>query len=318
MSYEGNSEIYRINPGDGARRRRGSPTTRPSTARPSFSPDGSQIAFVSNRQGSPQIFVMPATGGGGAKRVTFQGKYNQTPRWNPRADKPQIAFTGRDERGVFDIFILDVKTGQDRPRHAGPGLEPGSRPGRPTGACWPTSRRRGGLFVSNPETHHEVADLARQRVVAVLGPGAAALRRRVSAATSVRDHRHRHQHDVAAGGARRRRAGRVEVLDERAEITRLGRGIGTDGGWAAQGIDAHAGVLRDYARDRARARRAHRRRRHRGAAARAERARLPRCPPREILGVPVEVIDGEREAALTFRAVAASFPAETGERIAWR
>ena len=50
--------------------------------------------------------------GGGAKRVTFQGKYNQTPRWSPRTDKPQIAFTGRDERGVFDVFILDVKTGR--------------------------------------------------------------------------------------------------------------------------------------------------------------------------------------------------------------
>ncbi|HLK89784.1 MAG TPA: hypothetical protein VKZ18_07815, partial [Polyangia bacterium] len=110
MSYEGNSEIYRIDPSDG--RVEGRLTNNPAIdSSPCYSPDGAQIAFVSNRQGSPQIFVMSAMGGG-AKRVTFQGKYNQTPRWSPRADKPQIAFTGRDERGVFDVFILDVKSGK--------------------------------------------------------------------------------------------------------------------------------------------------------------------------------------------------------------
>ena len=92
---------------------------------PAFSPDGSQLAFVSSRQGSPQIFVMPA-GGGAARRVTFQGKYNQTPRWNPRSDKQQIAFTGRDERGVFDVFVLDVKTGKIDRVTPGSGLEHGS------------------------------------------------------------------------------------------------------------------------------------------------------------------------------------------------
>ena len=52
--------------------------------------------------------MMPATGGA-AKRVTFQGKYTSTPRFSPRADKPQLAFTGRDERGVFDVFALDSR-----------------------------------------------------------------------------------------------------------------------------------------------------------------------------------------------------------------
>jgi TolB protein len=121
---------------------------------PAFSPDGSQIAFVSNRQGSPQIFLMPASGGA-AKRVTFQGKYNQTPRFSPRTDKPQIAFTGRDERGVFDVFILDVKSGRvDRlTQNKGSNLDP---TWSPDGRLVAYVSSRGGIFVSNPETHHEV------------------------------------------------------------------------------------------------------------------------------------------------------------------
>ncbi len=153
MSYEGNSEIYRIDPADGRIEAR--LTNSPSIdSSPSFSPDGSQIAFVSNRQGSPQIFVMSANGTG-AKRVTFQGKYNQTPRWSPRADKPQIAFTGRDERGVFDLFLLDVRSGKiDRLTQGhGSNLDP---TWSPDGRLLAYVSSRGGIFVQNPETHHEV------------------------------------------------------------------------------------------------------------------------------------------------------------------
>lgn len=153
LSYEGNSEIYRISPDDGRVEAR--LTNNPAIdSSPAFSPDGSQIAFVSNRQGSPQIFVMAASGGA-AKRVTFLGKYNQTPRWSPRADKSQIAFTGRDERGVFDIFILDVKSGKvDRVTQGkGSNLDP---TWSPDGKLLAYTSSRGGLFVNNPETHHEV------------------------------------------------------------------------------------------------------------------------------------------------------------------
>ncbi|HVT06137.1 MAG TPA: translocation protein TolB [Polyangia bacterium] len=153
MSYEGNSEIYRIDPTDGRIEAR--LTNNPAIdSSPCFSPDGSQIAFVSNRQGSPQIFVMSASGGG-AKRVTFQGKYNQTPRWSPRPDKPQIAFTGRDERGVFDLFLLDVRTGKvDRLTQGhGSNLDP---TWSPDGRLLAYVSSRGGLFIQNPETHHEV------------------------------------------------------------------------------------------------------------------------------------------------------------------
>jgi TolB protein len=152
MSYEGNAELYRIGT-DGTKQAR--LTSNPGIdSSPSFSPDGSQIAFVSNRGGSPQIYLMPSSGGA-AKRLTFQGKYNQTPRWSPRADKPQIAFTGRDERGVFDVFIIDVKSGKiDRlTQGKGSNLDP---TWSPDGRLIAYASSRGGLWVQNPETHHEV------------------------------------------------------------------------------------------------------------------------------------------------------------------
>jgi len=154
LSHEGNSEIYKISSDDG--RVLGRLTQSPAIdSSPSYSADGSQIAFVSNRQGSPQIFVMPSSGGA-AKRVTFQGKYNQTPRFSPRSDKPQIAFTGRDEKGAFDVFILDLKTTKiERVVAAGKGsnLDP---TWSPDGRLLAYTSSRGGLFIYNPETRHEV------------------------------------------------------------------------------------------------------------------------------------------------------------------
>jgi TolB protein len=76
---------------------------------PTWSPDGRRIAFVSDRSGSPQLFVMNADGSA-QRRLTFQGNYNQTPQWSPRGDL--IAFTARDERKVFDVFVVSPDTGQ--------------------------------------------------------------------------------------------------------------------------------------------------------------------------------------------------------------
>jgi exopolyphosphatase / guanosine-5'-triphosphate,3'-diphosphate pyrophosphatase len=100
------------------------------------------------------------------------------------------------------------------------------------------------------------------------------------------------------------------VVAERAEITRLGRGIGADGGLGRQGIERTLAVLADYAAIA----------KERGAAIhaigteglrRASNAQEFLVPAAQILGTAVEVIDGDREAALTFLAASRAFPEAT-------
>jgi exopolyphosphatase / guanosine-5'-triphosphate,3'-diphosphate pyrophosphatase len=98
----------------------------------------------------------------------------------------------------------------------------------------------------------------------------------------------------------------VEPIEEIAEITRLGRGIGRNGALDAEAIARTLAVLRRFAT-------AAQRHGARIAAIGTEALRrAPNAdaflgPAAEILGTKVEVIDGEREAALTFRAVVTSF-----------
>jgi exopolyphosphatase/guanosine-5'-triphosphate,3'-diphosphate pyrophosphatase len=99
----------------------------------------------------------------------------------------------------------------------------------------------------------------------------------------------------------------VHVLAERAEITRLGRGIGKDGGLGGPGIERTLAVLTDYVA-LARAQEAALYAIGTEALRRAPNARDFLEPAAQILGAPVEVIDGDREAALSFLAALRSFP----------
>ena len=109
LSQDGNSEIYLLaRTGQILKRLTNNPYIDTS---PSWSPDGSRIAFVSDRHGSPQIWMMNADGSN-QHLITFKGKYNQTPVWCPRKDTPLIAFTARDEKLAFDIFTINVDSGE--------------------------------------------------------------------------------------------------------------------------------------------------------------------------------------------------------------
>ena len=152
LSFEGNAELYKISPADGKiiARLTNSPSID-SSASPS--PGGDQIAFVSDRQGTPQIYLMSSSGGA-ARRLTFQGNYNQTPRFCPQKDTPLIAFTGRDERLVFDIFLYDMRSGKiDRVTQSqGSNFDPSWSP---DGRLLVYASSRGGLFVRNLQTKKE-------------------------------------------------------------------------------------------------------------------------------------------------------------------
>ena len=77
---------------------------------PSFSPDGSQLVFVSDRSGSARLYTMRADGSG-QRPISRGGGAYTAPSWSPRGDL--IAFT-KQQGGRFHIGVMDTSGGGER------------------------------------------------------------------------------------------------------------------------------------------------------------------------------------------------------------
>lgn len=82
---------------------------RSTQASPTFSPDGSKIAFVSDKDGAPRIYIIPATFT--SKRptpvlVTKQNNENSCPAWSP--DGKKLAYSAKT-KGTRQIWIYDFE-----------------------------------------------------------------------------------------------------------------------------------------------------------------------------------------------------------------
>jgi TolB protein len=94
---------------------------------PSFSKDGSMIAYVSNKTGHPQVYVIKSDGTG-ERRLTMAGAYNTSPRFGPDG---RVLFIGMDDF-VTDIFSIDLagnmtRLTQDQGNNRDPAWSPDGR-----------------------------------------------------------------------------------------------------------------------------------------------------------------------------------------------
>jgi len=116
---------------------------------PAFSPDGRQLAFVSNRAGGPQVFVVGAQGGE-PRRLTYGGNYNVSPAWSPKGDL--IAYAGR-VGGRFQIFTIPAGGGGARQlSHDGGNESPTWSPDGNFIACSSTRDGQAAIYVINVGT----------------------------------------------------------------------------------------------------------------------------------------------------------------------
>jgi TolB protein len=109
LSKDGNPEVYSKSFGS-AQLTRLTRTPRAGEASPTWSPDSSQIAFVSDMAGagSPQLYVMDRSGT--SRRLTSRGKENVDPDWGANN---LIAFSSK-RSGLYSIYIINPAAMEER------------------------------------------------------------------------------------------------------------------------------------------------------------------------------------------------------------
>lgn len=90
---------------------------------PTFSPDGKRIAFVSNKDGSPKIYVINVPAPGTplkditAQLVTRHSKESSAPAWSP--DGSKLAYCAKAD-GFRQIWVYDFNSKDERQLTQGP------------------------------------------------------------------------------------------------------------------------------------------------------------------------------------------------------
>ena len=99
LATNGNSDLYTLDVINGRvnGQRKRLTTSQAIDTSPSFSPDGTEMVFNSDRAGSPQLYIM-GVNGGQPRRISFGGGNYGSPVWSPRGDL--IAFTKDQGRSV--------------------------------------------------------------------------------------------------------------------------------------------------------------------------------------------------------------------------
>lgn len=107
---DGNQEIYSILASGEENSRRLTSTREFSESRPAYSPDASRIAFLSDRNGSDDLYVMDADGNGEQRTVETEGKRSGF-AWSPTGKR--IAYVSEAD-GLTEIFVVDVEEKDER------------------------------------------------------------------------------------------------------------------------------------------------------------------------------------------------------------
>ena len=91
-------------------------------ASPAFSPDEKKIAFVSDKDGPPRIYVLDLPNSKDTNRpkpqlITLKNRENTSPAWSP--DGKKIAYSAKIDN-VRQIWIYDFATQEEKQLTTGP------------------------------------------------------------------------------------------------------------------------------------------------------------------------------------------------------
>tara|TARA_R110002096_G_scaffold435816_4_gene663249 strand:+ start:59336 stop:60832 length:1497 start_codon:yes stop_codon:yes gene_type:complete len=148
---------------------------------PSISPDGSTIAFATDRNGSWDIFLMPAEGGNKIQ-ITNETSHDLHPSWSPDGTKLVFSRLGQ-QTGRWEMWVTDVASDHGA-QFIGFGLFPEWCPVASTGAdgadkiLFQRSRERGDRafsiwtidFTPNPGTAGRETEIASGADQALINP----------------------------------------------------------------------------------------------------------------------------------------------------